>query len=115
MPITLDDPVREQVAKACALSVRDIPAGHQIGNADPVPTVDFSGWLLFVRDDFPDDWAYALAQACDETRGQVDALPDLGNSLVRPIDPVSLFTETVVPLHPGALRYAEEHGFMVKG
>ena len=64
------------------------PAGHYPGLAEPVPTIDFTGWLLFCREDLPAETAYALARATDETRPRVEA----GEAIVRgpltlPIDP----------------------------
>lgn len=91
----------------------EIPAGHYRGVDEPVPTIDFTGWLLFCREDLPAEVAYALARAVDETRPRVEA----GDAVVRapltlPIDPVRLYGETVLPLHEGAEAYAREHGYV---
>lgn len=105
-----DSQVLVDIAGALGLTCRDIPAGHQVGNESPVPTLDFSGWLLFVHEDMPDDHAYALALACDRTRAAVEQLvPD--RSISKPIDPHYMFTEVGIPLHPGAARYAEAQGY----
>ena len=91
----------------------ELPAGHYRGVTAPVPTVDFTGWLLFCREDLPDEAAYALARAVDETRGRLDdADPVVRAPLTLPVDPVRLFGETVLPLHDGAAAYARERGYV---
>lgn len=109
--LEVDEAVQQHMAEKYALRPRTIPVGHGSGNTDPVPTVDFSGWLVLVRDDFPEEWAYALAAAVDDTRHEVDGL-GMGSSLILPLDPAYLFTETVIPLHDGAARYAREKGII---
>jgi hypothetical protein len=95
------------------LGPRTIPAGHYNGLDASVPTVDFSGWLLFCREDLPYDQAWALAQACDETASAVEAGgPRVQRSLVLPIDPASLFRSTSIPLHEGAAAYARNRGYL---
>ena len=110
-------PVPEQTLEALAAEYgfrrAEIPAGHYHGVDAPVPTVDFTGWLLFCREDLPAETAYALARAVDETRPRVES----GDAVVRgpltlPIDPVRLFAETVIPLHDGAAAYAREQGHL---
>jgi TRAP transporter TAXI family solute receptor len=91
----------------------EIPAGHYRGVEEPVPTVDFTGWLLFCREDLPDETAYALARAVDETRPRVEeGDPIVRSPLTLPIDPARLFRETILPLHPGAEAYAREQGYL---
>jgi TRAP-type uncharacterized transport system substrate-binding protein len=109
--LDVDESVQQHMAEKYRLRPRVIPAGHGSGTTRPVPTVDFSGWLVFVREDFPDEWAYALAAAVHETRKGVDDL-GMGSSLILPLDPEYLFTETVIPLHDGAARYARDQGII---
>jgi TRAP transporter TAXI family solute receptor len=90
-----------------------IPPGHYRGVDAPVQTIDFTGWLLFCREDLPAELAYALARAVDETRPRVEAGdPVVRAPLTLPIDPVRLFGETVLPLHAGAAAYASERGYL---
>jgi TRAP transporter TAXI family solute receptor len=91
----------------------EIPTGRYRGVDEPVPTIDFTGWLLFGREDLPSEVAYALAQAVDETRPRVEAGdPVVRAPLTLPIDPVRLYGETVLPLHEGAAAYAREQGYL---
>jgi TRAP transporter TAXI family solute receptor len=109
-------PVPEETRAALAalgLPATEIPAGHYRGIDEPVPTIDFGGWLLFCREDLPAETAYALAAAVDRTRPRVDeGDPVVRSPLTVPIDPVRLFTETVIPLHDGAAAYARDQGHL---
>ena len=110
--LAVSEDAREHMLAGYGFAKAEIPAGHYPCVAEIVPTVDFSGWLVFCREDLSDEWAYALARACDETRPLVDeGDPEVRRSLRLPIDPVYLFNETVVPLHPGAAAYAREKGY----
>src|SRR5437879_4059341 len=40
-----------------------IAAGRLPGLQHDVPTIDFSGWLLFCREDFPEEWAALAIEA----------------------------------------------------
>lgn len=109
------DDVRAHMRDVYGFAEAVVPAGHPSGATEPTPTVDFSGWLVFCRDDFPDEWAYAVARACDETRALAeDDQRDRGEIAI-PIDPGYLFGNTSIPLHPGARAYAEEKGYIAKG
>jgi len=82
-----------------------------------VPCIDFSEWLLFVRDDMADDLAYLIARIFDERRGQFEAYfrntPLERSDLVYPIDMKMVWRNVGdIPLHPGAERYYKEHGYM---
>jgi len=82
-----------------------------------VPCIDFSEWLMFVRDDMPDDFAYLIARIFDERKGQFEAyfrnIPLERSDLVYPIDMKKVWRNVGdIPLHPGAERYYREHGYM---
>jgi hypothetical protein len=106
LPIRKD--VREHMQREYGFGAAEIPAGHPCGATEPTPTIDFSGWLLLCRDDVPDDVAYAVARACDETRAAVEADQGDRGEIAIPIDPRYLFNETAIPLHDGARAYAAE-------
>ncbi len=112
--LSVSEAAREHMLETYGFPKATIPSGHyRVPTQEEVPTVDFSGWLLFCREDLPDEWAYALARACDETRPLVDeGDPEVRRSLRLPVDPAYLFNETVVPLHNGAAAYAREHGYL---
>jgi len=113
--LAVDEEVVRHVQRTYGFAPAEIPAGAYRGVERPVPTVDFSGWLVFCREDLPDDHAYAVARACDLTREQVtQALPDhaLLTWDLPAAGPDYMFTRTVIPLHPGAAAYARERGYI---
>ncbi|MES3636625.1 TAXI family TRAP transporter solute-binding subunit [Mycobacterium intracellulare] len=74
--------------------------------------LDFSDFVVFTRDDLPDDIAYAVAWILGETSetvlthfGYRALYPTSEYSPINyPFDPVAVGT-TPIPLHPGAARY----------
>lgn len=110
--LPIRDDVREHMLRTYGFERAEIPAGHPSGALAPTPTIDFSGWLLLCRDDLPADVAYAVARACDETRGGVEEDQRGRGEIEIPIDPRYLFTRTAIPLHDGARAYAAEHGHL---
>ena len=59
-----------------------------------------------LRDDAPDDFAYAVAKALDEHR-------ELFQVQLEPwyYDPQTVAVSKVIPMHPGAMKYYRERGF----
>lgn len=108
----VDEDVIEGMRRDFGFARATMPPGHYRGVAEETATVDFSGWLVFCREDVPAEWAYAFAKACDETKEQVETYPEVRRSLRTPVDSGYLFTETVVPLHDGAAAYARERGYL---
>lgn len=115
--LAVDEPVIRHMRHRYGYAAAEIPAGAYPGVEEPVRTVDFSGWLVFCREDMPEEWAYAAAAACDVTREQVTrALRDPAllawNPAPGPGVTDYMFTHTAIPLHPGAAAYARERGYL---
>jgi len=115
--LAVDERVVQHLQRTYGYARGEIPAGAYRGVEHPVSTVDFSGWLVFCREDMPEEWAYAVARACDVTREQVtQALRDrelLTWSLAAaPGGADYMFNQTAIPLHPGAATYARERGYI---
>jgi TRAP-type uncharacterized transport system substrate-binding protein len=111
--LSVRDDVRETLRSRYGFGEYTIAPGDYRGVDAPVPTVDFSGWLLFCREDLPFDYAYAFARACAELGEQSLELPaDVRRSLRMPIEVDYLFRETAISLHPGAEAFAREHGYL---
>ncbi|KAH8901205.1 hypothetical protein GQ53DRAFT_756864 [Thozetella sp. PMI_491] len=95
-----------------------LPAGHWTALAQPLPCLDFSDFVLLVRDDLPEDIAYLLTWCLVETRGSVEAqyshLRPERSPLSYPLIPEKM-AQTPVPLHPGALRYYQDSGVLQAG
>lgn len=75
-----------------------------------VPALEFGGWPLFCRADFPDELAYAVVKAIDTRK---DTMPVDGDRfdmsrICRNTDEGPM----CIPLHPGAERYYREKGYL---
>ena len=75
-----------------------------------VPALEFGGWPLFCRTDFPDDLAYAVVKAIAARK---DTMPVDGDRfdmsrICRNTDEGPM----CIPLHPGAERYYREAGYL---
>jgi hypothetical protein len=76
-----------------------------------VPTIDFSGFAIYVRDDTPDQFVVAVCAALEARRERItlqtgEPLPlaeMCGDTDAAPLD---------VPLHPAAAEYWRERGYL---
>jgi len=105
-------PVKEGVLKrlektgfaGAALTQRHYPALDRA-----LITVDFSGWLLFCRQDLPGPVAYAMAKGIDLVHRQIPVDHFHGGEMT-----MEEFCQggeggaLTIPLHPGARRYYRE-------
>jgi hypothetical protein len=88
----------------CAPKVT-IPAGTLRGQTEPCLAVTNPGFELIVNKDLPNDVAYRIAKALNESSAQHWAAQDVFYS-------VRHAPETSAPLHPGAARYYKEQGVL---
>jgi hypothetical protein len=83
---------------------------------EDVPTLDWSEWLLFTRDDVDSDLIYLITKIVCENRHLFEMSfkgQDLEHSdLVYPMEPSEIWRNVGVPLHPAAEQYFKEHGYM---
>jgi hypothetical protein len=83
-----------------------------------VPCVDFSDWVLFTREDMPDDFIYLMTKLFVEKRERLFEfhfrnIPVEACNLTCPIDPKQVWKNVgEIPLHSGAERYYREKGLM---
>lgn len=110
--LSVDPAIAAHIQSELGFEPAVMPAGRYTGVERDVSTVDFSGWLVFCRDDLPEQWAYALARACVQTTEEVVGDQEVHRSLRTPIDPAYLFTHTAIPLHEGARRFATDAGLL---
>ena len=83
------------------------------GMTEDVPTVDFSGWILFCSEDMDEELAYLTIAALDEQKGEIEALfPQPHAALTGPVDLSWIGSNVPVPLHPGAEKYYREKGYL---
>jgi TRAP-type uncharacterized transport system substrate-binding protein len=74
-------------------------------------TIDFSGWSLVTHRWLPDGIAYAAVETIDERKKMIpvdDDEPLNMRNLCRSTEKCSL----QIPLHPGALKYYKEKGYL---
>ncbi|MBV9329732.1 MAG: hypothetical protein JO352_39010 [Chloroflexi bacterium] len=113
--ISFDDQVLDAVEHEWGWPRGTLPAGYFKGLEAPFQTLDFSDFLVFVREDMPEDLAYVLARLMVETRGDIEAryrhIPPERSPLSYPIEPRRM-AATPIPLHPGAVRYYASQGLL---
>jgi hypothetical protein len=95
-----------------------LPKDSFPGMERDLPCVDFSDWLLFTREDMPDDFIYLMTKIFVEKRERLFEfhfrnIPIEACNLTCPIDPKQLWKNVGgIPIHRGAERYYKEHGYM---
>jgi uncharacterized protein len=90
----------------------EIKAGRLPGLDHNVPTLDFTGWLLFCREDLPDEIAYIAIEALEEQHKNIEGMFKPGSGLTGPIEMNHICRNTGLSLHPGAERFYREHGYL---
>lgn len=92
-----------------------IEAGYFAGQESEVSALDFSDFLLVVRDDMPDDLAHLLAWCLCETRmtleRQYHHIPPERSPLSYPLEPQRM-AGTSIALHAGAAEYYRGAGLI---
>lgn len=112
--LSLDQSVVDSMKQAYGFKEHMIPKGRLKGIERDQLTLDFGGWLLFCREDFPDELSYLLAKVCVEQSDSIVApykdLPKHLQRLTIPMTPHAMCSECVIPLHPGAENFYREIG-----
>ncbi len=88
-----------------------IPAGRFPHLKSDYVCLDYGGWPLYTRASLPDEDAYKVCDALQERNGEI-----FWESSYTGIGQLGQDTEATprdVPLHPGAAKWYEEHGFKV--
>lgn len=92
-----------------------LPAGYFRRLEEPLPTLDFSDFLVVARADMPDDLAHLIAWCLVETRASIEAqyrhIAPERSPVTYPLEPAKLAT-TPIPLHPGAASYYQSIGVL---
>jgi TRAP transporter TAXI family solute receptor len=105
--LELPGPVLDKLAQGPEMHRGTMPVGAFRGVERPIPTVVRDGTVVYTRDDVPDGFAYDVARAMDEHQ---DLLQWTNQSFSYNVHTV--WKACDVPLHPGALRYYKEAGYM---
>jgi len=114
--LPIEREVLDQLQQGYGYEQAEIEPGEFPGVERPVPTLDFSQWLLVAREELPEELAYLVAQVIVEDRADFETryqhLPLKESALHYPIQPEKICQTTPIPLHPGAARYYDEHGYL---
>jgi len=105
--LDFEEPLIAKLAEEPGYQRSTVPLALFRGVDRPIPTVMRPNHLIYVRDEAPDDFAYAVAKALDEHR-------DLFQVQLEPwyYDPQSVAVSKFIPLHPGAVKYYRERGYL---
>ena len=104
--LEMEEPLLVKLAQEPGYERVTAPLGLFRGVDRPYPTVMRPNHFIYVRDDAPDDFAYAVAKALDEHR-------ELFQVQLEPwyYDPRTVAVSKVIPIHPGAMKYYRERGY----
>jgi hypothetical protein len=104
--LDLEEQLLDRLARQPGYQRATIPLALFRGVDRPISTVMRPNHFIYVRDDAPDDFAYAVAKALDERR-------QLFQTQLEPwyYDPQTIADSKVIPMHPGALKYYRERGY----
>ena len=105
--LDFEEPLIARLAQEPGYQRATVPLALFRGVDRPIPTVMRPNHFIYVRDDAPDEFAYAVAKALDEHR-------ELFQVQLEPwyYDPVTVAVSRVIPMHPGAIKYYREHGYI---
>jgi len=105
--LDLDEPLIERLAQEPGYERGTIPLALFRGVDRPIPTAIRPNHLIYVRDEAPDEFAYDVAKALDEHR-------ELFQFQLEPwyYDTRTVADSRVIPMHPGAMRYYRERGYV---
>jgi uncharacterized protein len=105
----------EKLSDQLDLGSASIPAAYWPTLQTDLLTLDFSDFVVVVRDDLPDDVAYLLTWCLVETREKIEKqyhhIPATRSPLTYPLVPEKM-AKPPLPLHSGAKRYYEEAGYL---
>lgn len=103
--LSLDEDIAAQLERDFCAPVVMIPPGTLRGQTEPCRSVTNPGFELVVNKNLPDDVAYLVAKALNESSSQHWVAQDVFYSIRHA-------PETSAPLHPGAARYYREQGVL---
>ena len=106
--LSIEPGIAKKVAAILGCNVGTLPAEFYKGKVGPDVTTLWDTNAIIVRDNLDEESAYRLTQAIIEGRDDIA----LANPAWNSIDPAKAWQGVVYPLHPGAVRYYKEKGYM---
>jgi TRAP-type uncharacterized transport system substrate-binding protein len=117
VPLAAEVQALENLQKSVGLGTNHLPAGWWNNLHHELPALDFSDFVLLVRDDMPKEVGYLLTWCLVETRdmleGQYKHIKPEKSPLSYPLEPEKM-AQTPVPLHDGAQAYYTKADFSKK-
>lgn len=110
--LPIDEDVLERLQKKYGVGRAVLPAGSLRGIDRDIPTIDFSGWVIYCREDLPDDLAFFTLQAIEQQKTQIESLFRSHQGLTGEIDLSKMCHNTGLPLHSGAEKFYRERGYL---
>ena len=108
VPLPVEDAAVDQLCRDHGFRRNEIPAGYSNTLDEPLKTLDFSDFLIVVRDDMPEEVAHLLAWCAVESRTEFErqfrSMPVNRSPVTYPLEPRKM-AQTSIPMHPGAARY----------
>jgi TRAP-type uncharacterized transport system substrate-binding protein len=105
--LTMDSALVAQLAQEPGYTLATMPIALLRGVDRTIPTVKRTTHFIYVRDDAPDAFAYTVAKALDEHQ---EEFRNYGDPFF--YDTRLVAVSTVIPMHPGALKYYRERGYI---
>ena len=105
--LDFEEPLIAMLAAVPGYQRPPVPLALFRGVDRPIRTVMRPNHLIYVRDEAPDDFAYTVAKALDEHR-------ELFQVQLEPwyYDPRTVAVSKTIPMHPGALKYYRQRGYV---
>lgn len=115
IPLPAEPGALAQLQQRFGFPGNQLPAGFWNTLTVPLDALDFSDFLILVRDDMPDDVAHLLTWCAVEARSELErqymSIPANRSPVTYPFDPKKM-GQTAIPLHPGAQRYYQAAGYL---
>jgi TRAP-type uncharacterized transport system substrate-binding protein len=113
-PVPAEPATLEKLEHDLGMGTKVLPKGFW-KDSEEMPALDFSDFLVVVRDDMPEDVAYLLTWCLVETRANIEAkykhIPQHKSPLSYPLDPKKM-GKTSLPLHSGAEKFYRHGGYL---
>ncbi|NTF83980.1 TAXI family TRAP transporter solute-binding subunit [Rhizobium rhizogenes] len=115
VPVSAEADALSNLESELGMSQATITPGYWKGCDVPIRALDFSDFVIVVRDDMPQEVAHLLTWCLVETRTtlerQYQHIPPDRSPLSYPLQPAKM-ARPCLPLHPGAAQYYEEVGLL---
>ena len=114
-PLPAEPAALERLERELSMGTNPVPKGFWNNLEDELPALDFSDFVVIVRDDMPEEVAYLLTWCLNETRAKIEAqykhIPPSKSPLSYPLEPRKM-AKTPLPLHSGAEKFYKQHGYL---